>query len=192
MSGVVQTGGVFSGPGVTDDGNGMTYSFDPAAAGVGVQTLVYTISGMSFSDEVEVLAAPVIVFPPIDDPLVFGAVVNGLGGASPVGGVYSGTHVTDDGNGMTFSFDAGASGLGLFPVTYTFTNANGCTESMTINLTVSSISTPSFSKGFSPATVALGGVSTLTFTITNNVNAPLEAIAFVDNLPAGMVVADPP
>ena len=34
--------GVYSGTGVTDDGNGMTYSFDPAAAGVGVHTITYT------------------------------------------------------------------------------------------------------------------------------------------------------
>ena len=33
--------GVYSGPGVTDNGN-FTYDFDPAAAGVGVRTITYT------------------------------------------------------------------------------------------------------------------------------------------------------
>ena len=36
-------GGVYSGPGVTDDGNGLTYTFDPAAAGIGTHTVTYTI-----------------------------------------------------------------------------------------------------------------------------------------------------
>ena len=55
------TGGVYSGTGVTDDGNGMTYSFDPAAAGVGIHTLTYTFTDgngctNSASDDVEVFA----------------------------------------------------------------------------------------------------------------------------------------
>jgi len=57
-------GGVYSGPGVTDDGNGSTYTFDPAAAGVGVHTITYTVSAgpcsvaSSDSDTIEVLAVP--------------------------------------------------------------------------------------------------------------------------------------
>tara|TARA_R110002111_G_scaffold296_1_gene2761 strand:- start:15459 stop:20003 length:4545 start_codon:yes stop_codon:yes gene_type:complete len=52
-------GGTYSGPGVTDDENGMTYSFNPAAAGLGTHTLTYSvdINGClsSASDDVEVL-----------------------------------------------------------------------------------------------------------------------------------------
>lgn len=36
-------GGVYSGPGVIDDGNGMTYTFDPSVAGLGTHTITYTI-----------------------------------------------------------------------------------------------------------------------------------------------------
>jgi len=36
------SGGVYSGPGVTDLGNGISYNFDPMAAGVGVHTITYT------------------------------------------------------------------------------------------------------------------------------------------------------
>ena len=43
LSGGTPLGGVYSGPGVTDDGNGMTYTFDPAAAGVGVHTITYSV-----------------------------------------------------------------------------------------------------------------------------------------------------
>jgi|GEM_PF-1495581 len=35
--------GVFTGPGITDAGNGLTASFDPAVAGEGVHTITYTI-----------------------------------------------------------------------------------------------------------------------------------------------------
>ncbi|WP_051957494.1 M36 family metallopeptidase [Altibacter lentus] len=57
-------GGVYSGPGITDDGNGLTYSFDPVAAGVGVHTITYSVAASacaaatSATDSIEVLAIP--------------------------------------------------------------------------------------------------------------------------------------
>lgn len=54
-------GGVYSGPGVTDDGNGATYSFDPNAAGVGVHSITYTVPNgtcsvaSNDSDSIEVI-----------------------------------------------------------------------------------------------------------------------------------------
>jgi len=248
--------GVYSGPGVTDDGNGMTYSFDPTAAGVGMHTLTYTYTtvngcaGMA-SDEVEV-TMPVVVCPTMGEltvtPACFGepytitvtglenmaqadngerdygitfhallsgddiygdltfaaigtvpfsaltdggttatfsptfidnsntlivasldavpaaadcrpqvslqreiftapfvnftapadlslsaGVQSGLGGGTPAQGtaegdkgVYSGPGVTDDGNGMTYSFDPAAAGVGMHTLTYTYTTVNGC------------------------------------------------------------------
>jgi len=41
-----------------------------------------------------------------------------LGGGFPAGGVYSGSGVTDDGNGTTFTFDAAAAGTGIVTITY--------------------------------------------------------------------------
>ncbi|MDC8003570.1 M36 family metallopeptidase [Aureisphaera galaxeae] len=38
------TGGVYSGPGVTDNGDGLTYTFDPAAAGIGTHTISYDVT----------------------------------------------------------------------------------------------------------------------------------------------------
>lgn len=58
LGGGLPAGGVYSGPGVTDDGNGMTYSFDPATAGVGVHTITYTACTNLEIDNVEVFAAP--------------------------------------------------------------------------------------------------------------------------------------
>ena len=63
LGGGSPTGGVYSGPGVTDDGNGVTYSFDPTAAGVGIHTITYTENGNSASDDIEVFPLPSSVTP---------------------------------------------------------------------------------------------------------------------------------
>ncbi len=52
---------IYSGPGVTDDGNGVTYSFDPLTAGIGTHTLTYTYTDInnctdSARDTIEVFA----------------------------------------------------------------------------------------------------------------------------------------
>lgn len=52
--------------------------------------------------------------------------------------------------------------------------------------------TANFSKAFSPATVPANGVSTLTFTINNPNLTAVSGYNFTDNLPAGLVVANPP
>ncbi|WP_339611023.1 M36 family metallopeptidase, partial [uncultured Planktosalinus sp.] len=41
LSGGLPAGGVYSGPGVTDDGNGTTYTFDPSVNGAGNATITY-------------------------------------------------------------------------------------------------------------------------------------------------------
>ncbi len=52
---------------------------------------------------------------------------------------------------------------------------------------------PLFSKAFSPSAVAIGGVSTLTFTIGNSGNVvDADNLDFTDNLPAGLQVAATP
>ena len=44
LGGGAPTGGVYSGLGVTDDGNGTTYTFDPSVAGSGTVTIQYAIN----------------------------------------------------------------------------------------------------------------------------------------------------
>ena len=44
LGGGAPTGGVYSGLGVTDDGNGTTYTFDPSIAGSGAVTIQYAIN----------------------------------------------------------------------------------------------------------------------------------------------------
>jgi uncharacterized repeat protein (TIGR01451 family) len=58
-----------------------------------------------------------------------------------------------------------------------------------------SISNPGFTKDFSPSSITAGGISTLTFTISNLSPIPVSGVSFSDPLPAEpgqMVVATPP
>ena len=50
LSGASPTGGTYSGPGVTDNGDG-TYDFDPSVAGVGPHTLMYSYQASSGWDQ---------------------------------------------------------------------------------------------------------------------------------------------
>ncbi|MEP0264126.1 T9SS type A sorting domain-containing protein [Dokdonia sp.] len=67
---------------------------------------------------VTVIANPITL--EIDNTFCAGqGIMIGLTGGLPVGGVYSGEGVTDDGNGETFSFDPNVSGEGMQDITYT-------------------------------------------------------------------------
>lgn len=71
--------------------------------------------------------SPSVTFTAPADIFINAGVQTGLGGGTPEGGVYTGPGVTDDGNGMTYSFDpAAAGGVGTYTITYTFSNAEGC------------------------------------------------------------------
>ena len=52
FGGGTPTGGGYSGTGVTDDGNGLTYTFDPSSAGVGFHTIAYEVSSQCASGSV--------------------------------------------------------------------------------------------------------------------------------------------
>ncbi|WAC01296.1 hypothetical protein N7U66_14495 [Lacinutrix neustonica] len=149
LGGGTATGGVYSGAGVTDDGNGMTYAFDPAAAGVGVHTLTYTFTDgngctNAASDDVEVFALPTVNYTALADLCLDAGVQTGLGGGTATGGVYSGAGVTDDGNGMTYAFDPAAAGVGVHTLTYTFTDGNGCTNAASDDVEVFALPTVNY------------------------------------------------
>lgn len=123
-------GGVFSGPGITDGGNG-TYSLDPAAAGVGMHQLTYTVTsalcGATFETrDFEIFAKPTVAFAAPANLCFDAGLQTGLGSGTPAGGVYAGTGVTDGGNGMTYSFDPTVAGVGSHTIAYTYTDGNGC------------------------------------------------------------------
>jgi hypothetical protein len=133
LGGASPTGGIYSGPGVTNNGDGSTFSFNPTAAGgPGIYTVTYTaVNGTQVTSGITVAAPPVIgvfgfntdvAFPPspLPDPAV-----------GPSGGVYSGPGMLP-GN----IFDAGLAGVGVHVLTYTFTDVNGCTGTGTGNINV--------------------------------------------------------
>ncbi len=70
-----------------------------------------------------------------------------LSNGSPVGGTYTGTGVSGG------TFNPATSGAGSFPITYTYTDGNGCTNSDVENITVNSAPVVSFS-ALSPVCVS--------------------------------------
>lgn len=114
LGGGTPFGGVYSGPGVTDDGNGATYSFDPVAAGVGVHSISYEVMAgtcsvaSTASDDIEVLAVP-------NGPTTTGALDICVGDAVTV------TATPDDPTNVIRWFDDETAGNFLFEGTdYTF------------------------------------------------------------------------
>ncbi len=119
------TGGQWSGVGV--DNNGV---FDPAIAGVGDATLLYTIPNTcngNLSLTIEVLASPVAV---LSGPASVCSSGNTVTYSSNVAGTWSGTSITSGGQ-----FNPATSPLGT--VTLTFTPSNACSAVQTIEVLVS-------------------------------------------------------
>jgi hypothetical protein len=70
-------------------------------------------------------------------------------------------------------------------LTHSLGNSGSASDDLTVDPTL-----PGFSKSFAPDAVLLGETSTITFTLTNDVDFDV-AVDFTDNLPAGLVVANP-
>lgn len=122
LGGGTPTGGVYSGPGVTDDGNGMTFSFDPMAAGVGTATVSYgdgPDDANNVTQSIVVNACEVMVFVTTTDS---DGNENGTATATPSGGTEPYTYLWSD--GQTTATATGLAG-GIYSVTVT--DANGCT-----------------------------------------------------------------
>lgn len=153
------TGGVYSGPGVQNLSDGISFAFHPSQAGVGVHTLTYTVTGCApVSVQVEVFALPNVTFTAPADIAIDAGIQTGLGGGFPTGGVYSGPGVTDNGNGMTYSFNPAAAGGGTKTLTYDYTDGNGCSGSASDDIVVTTAVTVTFS---APADLCLNaGVQT--------------------------------
>jgi len=76
-------------------------------------------------------------------------------------------------------------------ITTTVTSSNGGPGNQgTAVLNV--IAPPLILKAFTPASVGIGGGSTVTFTVTNPNSVTLTGIGFSDTFPAGMIAANPP
>src|SRR5262249_12997111 len=77
--------------------------------------------------------------------------------------------------------------------TYTVDATDECGVAVpTETATLTVVLPPTVSKAFSPTTIPLNGVSTITLTLTNpNAGVTLTGVNFSDNFPAGLQVANP-
>ncbi len=123
-------GGAFTGAGV----DGMM--FNPALAGVGTWTITYTFTdefGCTNSATIDVVVnpLPVVTLDPVAPVCVDAPAVdlNGL----PSGGVYSGIGVAGG------QFLPGLAGVGVWTITYTYVDGNGCVNFATTDITVNEL-----------------------------------------------------
>ncbi len=129
LAGGTPSGGTYSGIGVTGG------QFDPAVAGVGTHSIVYTFvnaqgCGASDTQSIVVNDLPAVSLPLSSVVCDYAAPVT-LTGGTPAGGTYSGLGVTGT------QFDPSVTGQGTFDIIYQFTDANGCIGIDTGNITVS-------------------------------------------------------
>ena len=126
-------GGIYSGVGVVSN------TFDPVIAGVGVHLIQYeTVDGngcISTSNQtINVNALPVLSS--ISLPAICGNDnVFALTFAQPIGGVYSGTGVSNN------MFDPSIAGNGNFNLLYVFTDNNSCADTISENIIVNAAPT---------------------------------------------------
>jgi surface protein len=112
----------------------------------------------------------------------------GEGGGTPIGGVYSGPGVTDDGNGMTYSFDPATAGVGMHTLTYTFSDTNSCTSFDSDDIEVSEEITPpiitsNVVTSIDQGLTALGSVSAnedVTWTASTGVSINTEGVIILN------------
>jgi uncharacterized repeat protein (TIGR01451 family) len=143
-----------------------------------------TITGVAFTDALPAgLTVPAASLAQCGGTLSTTATSIALAGATIAGG---GT--------CTFSLTVTGTTAGTKAnITSNVTSTNGGTGNIaSATLEVTALAPPGFSKQFAPASIAIGGTSLLTFTITNpNPSTALTGAAFTDAFPTGLLVATP-
>jgi len=141
--------GIFSGTGITDNGDG-TALFDPMTAGIGGP---YDISysyidalgcGNAQTQQTSVFNIPIVSFSGLDPNYCEGASEVLITGSEAPDGSFSGPGVFDQGNGTALFYPVVAGLGGPYNITYSFTNANGCTGESTQQTIVNAIPVVSF------------------------------------------------
>ncbi len=133
LTGQSPTGGTFSGSGVFGS------VFNPNIAGVGPIQITYSVDDINHcankvTKTITVNGLPSVTLADIPSVCVGSAPV-ALSGGLPVGGTYTGTGVINP------NFDPMVSGAGTFDVTYTYTDATGCTNNTMKPIKVNSSAT---------------------------------------------------
>lgn len=123
-------GGTFSGTGVTGT------NFNPATAGAGTHTITYTTSGGcsgTINSNIVVNPLPTVSINAQANLCANSGAVTLVG--NPAEGTFSGTGMTGS------SFNPTTAGPGTHLITYNYTDANGCSNSATRNITVTPLNT---------------------------------------------------
>ncbi|MGD9976914.1 MAG: T9SS type A sorting domain-containing protein [Bacteroidales bacterium] len=120
LDGGLPGGGTYSGGGVTGG------TFDPATAGAGTHAVTYSYTdangcSSAASGDIVVNALPAVSLADLS-PVCIDASPITLDGGLPGGGTYSGGGVTGG------TFDPATAGAGTHAVTYSYTDANGCSN----------------------------------------------------------------
>gem|GEM_PF-849094 len=131
LTGGLPAGGTYSGNGITGS------TFDPAAAGLGTHSVYYSytdVNGCASSDTttITVYDLPVVTISTVN-PVCEGTPAFALSGATPAGGVYSGTGITGS------TFDPAVAGTGTHTVTYSYTDPNGCANAASTNIVINAL-----------------------------------------------------
>jgi uncharacterized protein (TIGR02145 family) len=131
LTGGTPSGGIYNGIGVSSG------TFNPSVAGPGTFNIIYTYTDAngcinSATAQITVFPLPSLTFAPLS-PVCFNTPPFPLSGATPIGGTYSGVGVI---GGV---FNPAAAGVGTHLITYVYTNSNGCTDSISQNITVDPI-----------------------------------------------------
>jgi len=149
LTGNQGTNGTFTGPGITDLGNG-TAQFSPTSAGIGGAypiTFSYTNGNGCIGSETQytvVHPQPVVEFTGLGAAYCVDANPVTLTGSHAPSGSFTGTGITDLGNG-TATFDPAAAGVGgAYSITYTFSDIFGCSGSVSHSTLVNDTPTVSF------------------------------------------------
>ncbi|MCF8297277.1 MAG: hypothetical protein K9J13_07025, partial [Saprospiraceae bacterium] len=147
------SGGAFSGPGIS--GN----TFNPTIAGVGTHTIVYIFTDAtgctgSSNQSVVVNSLPSLSISGLNPGYCVNSSMVSLIG-NPSGGTFSGNGVIGN------TFNPAAAGVGTHIITYTYTNANSCTNTINQNVTINNLPNVSFS-GLAPSYCADATSSILT------------------------------
>ena len=128
LTGGTPAGGDYAGTGVE---NGM---FDPAVAGPGTHTIIYSYTDANGCTNTATASITVYSLPEITladfGPVCEDADTFDLLGESPSGGTYSGTGVQGG------QFVPAVAGVGTHTIAYAYTDENGCTASATTSITV--------------------------------------------------------
>lgn len=182
--------------------NNVTFdkSFSGPTTATGTVTLSFTlenldagngVSGLSFTDNLDaVIAGLIATGTPLTDVCGAGSQLGGTSVLTLTGGSLD--------PGASCSFDVllqvpATATPGSFNNTTSNLSSNGLPASGPASATLQIEPPPSFGKVFLPNTVAVGGTTTLTFTIDNGASAvTANSLAFTDNLPAGLEVAGAP